>query len=292
VSRFRFIAAEKANHKVVTMCRVLQVSRSGFYAWSGRPPSPRALRDRELIEQIRDVHTDSRGTYGAPRVHAELVLGRGFRLGRKRVARLMRSVHLQGIHRRSRLGCTRRDPLAALAEDLVGRSFTPAGPDLLWVADITQHHTWQGWWYCAVVIDAYSRKVVGWSMAEHLRAELVIDAVDMAVWNRRPSPGLVHHSDHGAQYTSFAFGRRLRESGILGSMGTIGDALDNAVAESFFATLQTELLDRRSWPTRRILTTAAFDYIEGFYNRTRRHSTLGYRSPAEYERITVDEAAS
>ena len=218
MSRFRFIAAEKANHKVVTMCRVLQVSRSGFYAWTARPSSSRALSDGLLTEQIREVHALSRGTYGAPRVHAELVLGRGFRLGRKRVARLMRAVHLQGIHRRHRLGCTTRDPLASPADDLVGRVFTPAGPDLLWVADITQHHTWQGWWYCAVVIDAYSRRVVGWSMADHLRAELVIDAVDMAVWNRRPSPGLVHHSDHGAQ-TGTPASRSGEGSGSPGSWG-------------------------------------------------------------------------
>ena len=282
---FSFIRAEKANHHVATMCRVLGVSTSGYYAFRNRPPSARAVRDAQLAEKIEAIHTESRGTYGAPRVHAELLLGHGEHLGKKRVARLMCAAGLQGIHRRKRgKGTTRRDPGAEPSEDLVNRVFTATEPDRLWVADITQHPTWSGWLYIAVVLDVFSRKVVGWAMADHIRAELVVEALDMAVWNRRPAPGLVHHSDHGSQYTSLVFGRRCREAGIVPSMGSVGDAYDNAVAESFFETLQRELLDRRSWPTRRMLQTAVFDYIEGWYNRRRRHSALGQLSPDEFER--------
>jgi putative transposase len=195
----------------------------------------------------------------------------------------MREAGLVGVHRRRKRGSTWRDPARPSYTDLVQRNFTPSTPDRLWVADITQHKTDEGWLYLAVVIDAYSRKVVGWSMAEHLRAELVVKALEMAVWNRQPSPGLVHHSDHGSQYTSLAFGQRLEQARILGSMGAVGDALDNAVAESFFATLQVELLDRNRWLTRQQLTTAIFEYTEVFFNRQRLHSTLGYLSPTEFE---------
>jgi putative transposase len=195
----------------------------------------------------------------------------------------MRDHGLQGVHRRRRGGLTRRDPQASPAPDLVERNFTPAGPDQLWVADITQQRTGEGWLYLAVILDAFSRRVVGWSMADHLRTELVLDALDMAIAQRKPTAGLVHHSDHGCQYTSFAFGRRLHASDLIASMGTVGDALDNAVAESFFATLECELLDRHLWPTRSGLRTAVFDFIEIFYNRQRRHSTLGYHPPATYE---------
>jgi putative transposase len=243
----------------------------------------RAIADAALAEQIRDIHARSRGTYGAPRVHAELRLGLGVRVGRKRVARLMRGAGVVGVHRRRRHGLTRRDPAATSAPDLVERQFTPPATDRLWVADITQQRTDQGWLYLAVVLDAFSRRVVGWSMADHLHTELVLDALDMAITQRNPAPGLVHHTDHGCQYTSLAFGRRLRETGLVASMGTVGDALDNAVAESFFATLECELLDRHAWPTRQGLRTALFDFIEVFYNRQRRHSTLDYLTPADYE---------
>jgi len=283
VRAFEFVESEKANHPVARMCRVLGVSRSGFHAWSGRPPSERARRDAELTAAIRAVHERSRGTYGAPRVHVELALDHGVACGRKRVARLMREAGIEGVHRRRRQGLTRRDPAAAPSDDLVRRLFRPGAPDVLWVADITQQRTWEGWWYLAVVLDAFSRRVVGWAMASHLRTELVLEALDMAVAHRRPAPGVVHHSDHGCQYTSLAFGRRMREAGVVPSMGSVGDCFDNAVAESFFATFECELLDRRSWPTRRGLDTAAFDFIEGFYNPRRRHSTLGYLSPAEFE---------
>jgi putative transposase len=283
VSCYRLIEAEKPHHAVSRLCRVLGVARAGYYAWASRPPSARAVADAALVEQIRDIHARSRGTYGAPRVHAELRLGLGVRAGRKRVARLMRSAGIVGVHRRRRHGLTRRDPAAASAPDLVQRRFTPPAPDRLWVADITQQRTDEGWLYLAVVLDAFSRRVVGWSMADHLRTELVLDALDMAITQRNPTPGLVHHTDHGCQYTSLAFGRRLQQAGLVASMGTVGDALDNAVAESFFATLECELLDRHAWPTRQGLRTAVFDFIEVFYNRQRRHSTLGYASPASYE---------
>ena len=259
------------------------MAHAGYYAWASRRPSARAVADAALLEQIRDIHARSRGTYGAPRVHAELRLGRDVRVGRKRVARLMRAAGIVGVHRRRRRGLTRRDPQAAPAPDLVERNFTPAAPDRLWVADITQQRTGEGWLYVAVVLDCFSRRIVGWSMAEHLRTELVLDALDMAIAQRQPGAELVHHSDHGCQYTSLSFGRRLRAAGLVASMGTIGDALDNAVAESFFATLECELLDRYHWPSRQALRTAVFDFIEVFYNRQRRHSTLDYLTPVDYE---------
>ena len=283
MSCYRLIDQEKAHHTVSRLARVLGVARAGYYAWSSRPASARTLADRALTDQIRQIHARSRGTYGAPRVHAELRLGLEVQVGRKRVARLMRAAGLQGCHRRRRRGLTRRDPHAAPAPDLVERNCTPPGPDRLWVADITQQRTGEGWLYVAVVLDCFSRRIVGWSMAEHLRTELVLDALDMAIAQRQPGAGLIHHSDHGCQYTSLAFGRRLRTAGLVASMGTIGDALDNAVAESFFATLECELLDRYDWPTRQALRTAVFDFIEVFYNRQRRHSTLDHRTPVDYE---------
>lgn len=276
---------------VAVACRVLQVSTSGFYAWRDRPLSPRAVADQQLTGVIREVHTASHGTYGARRVHAELHLGQGVRVGRKRVERLMRAGCLQGVSRRRRSGCTRRDPAALPSEDLVQRRFTVSEPNRLWVADITQHPTGAGWLYLAVVLDAFSRRVVGWAMADHLRTELVVDALQMALWQRRPAAGTIHHADHGSQYTSWVFGQRLPQAGLLGSMGTVGDALDNSAAESFFATLQTKLLDRRSWASRGDLASAVFAFIEGFYNPRRRHSTLGYLSPAEYEARACTHAA-
>jgi putative transposase len=283
VSCYRLIDAEKTHHGVSRLARVLGVARAGYYAWASRPPSARTLADHALTQQIRQIHARSRSTYGAPRVHAELRLDLDVHVGRKRIARLMRAAGLQGCHRRRLRGLTRRDPQAEPAPDLVERNFTPPAPDRLWVADITQQRTGEGWLYLAVVLDAFSRRVVGWSMADHLRTELVLDALDMAIAQRRPAPGLVHHTDHGCQYTSLAFGRRLQQAGLVASMGTVGDALDNAVAESFFATLECELLDRYDWPTRQALRTAVFDFIEVFYNRRRRHSTLDYLSPADYE---------
>jgi putative transposase len=284
VSRFRLIEAEKAEHSVVRLCRLLGVSPSGYYAWRRRPPSARAWADAALVATIREVHAASRGTYGAPRVHAELGDAHGVRCGRKRVARLMRADGLAGVCRRRSVRTTRRDEAATVSDDLVKRAFAATAPDRLWVADITSLPTWAGFLYLAVVLDACTRRVVGWAMAEHMRAELVVDALDMALWNRRPTAGLVHHSDHGSQYTSLAFGRRCREAGIAVSMGSVGDCFDNALAESFFATLECELVARSRWRTHAEARMAVFDFIEAFYNPRRRHSALGYLSPAAYER--------
>jgi transposase InsO family protein len=200
----------------------------------------------------------------------------------------MRLAGLVGIHRRRLHGCTRRDESKQPQPDLVRRQFAQSRPNQLWVADLTQHSTGEGWLYLATVLDAYSRKVVGWAMDARAKTDLVLRAVNMAVWQRRPTQSLIHHSDHGSQYTAVTFTNRLEQAGILGSMGTVGDALDNAMAESFFASLQTELLDRDHWPTRQGLATAIFGYIEGFYNRKRRHSALGYVSPDDYERIMAN----
>ncbi len=280
---YRFVECEKATFPVTTMCRVLGISPSGFWAWSKRPPSERARSDANLTGQIRRIHERSRGTYGVPRVHAELAYT-GTRCSRKRVARLMREAGLEGVHRRRSVRTTVRDRDAAPAPDLVNRQFGASCPNALWVADITYVPTWAGFLYVAVVVDTFSRAVVGWSMAGHLRTELILDALDMAIARRRPGAGLVHHSDQGTQYASLAFGRRAREAGISLSMGSVGDCYDNAMAESFFASLETELLDRTTFRTRADARLAVFDYIEAFSNPERRHSALGYLSPADFER--------
>jgi putative transposase len=282
---FAFIAESCSDLPVATACRVMKASTSGFYGWRHAQQSPcaRTLADRGLTAKIVEVHRQSRGTYGSPRVHAELRLGEGIRIGRKRVERLMRDAGLEGVYRRRHRGCTRRNPAAEPSDDLVNRRFTVDAPDRLWVSDITEHPTTTGRVYLAVVLDAWSRRVVGWSIADHLRSELVVDALQMAIWRRRPTDGTVVHSDHGSQYTSWAFGRRLRAAGLLGAMGTVGDALDNAVAESFFGTLQLELLDRRHWTNREELASAIFEWIECFYNPQRRHSSVGMLSPVDYE---------
>ena len=282
MSAYRFIAAERARHSLSLLCRTLGVSRSGYHAWSQRRPSPRARADDALGLKIAAIHTESRGSYGAPRVHAEL-RAEGVRVGRKRVARLMRARGLEGAHRRRHLRTTVRDPRARPAPDLLERDFRAAGPDRLWVADITHVRTWGGWLYLAVVLDAHSRRVVGWAMRADLRARLVVEALDMALARRRPGAGLIHHSDQGAQYTSLRFGQRAREAGVTLSMGSVGDCYDNALIESFFATLECELLWRRPLASREQARMAVFDFIECFYNPRRRHSSLGYLSPAAFE---------
>jgi putative transposase len=282
VSVFRFVEQERATFAVTTMCRVLGVSPSGYWAWAKRPPSARVRSYSVLSKAIREAHQRSRGTYGAPRVHAELREA-GIRCSRKRVARLMCEAGLAGVHRRRFVVTTRRDPDAAPAPDLVGRDFRAAGPDRLWVADITALPTWAGPLYLAIVLDVWSRRLVGWAMDPSASATLVTRALDMALAARRPALGLIHHSDHGSQYTSLAFGRRMREAGIAPSMGRVGDSYDNAMAESFFASLETELIDRTVWRTHAEARTAVFDWIETFYDRVRRHSALGYLAPAEYE---------
>jgi putative transposase len=288
VSAFRLIEAEKVTHSVPTLCRTLGVSRSGYYAWSNRPPSERARFDAVLSEKIETIHRNSRATYGAPRVHAEL-RAIGIRCGRKRVARLMRRAKLRGCLRGRRMRTTHRVALQQAAPDLVGRNFAAEEPDRLWVADITYVRSGEGFVYLAFILDACSRRVVGWSMATHLRTEIVVDALQMAIARRKPAPGLVHHSDRGVQYTSLSFGKRLEDGGLLPSMGRVGSAYDNALAEPFVATLKTELLYRSSWPTGRTVKTAIFEYIEGFYNTRRRHSSLGHLSPAEFEEVRLEE---
>jgi putative transposase len=287
VSVFSFIAAKKAEHSIALMCRVLEVSRSGFHAWQARKPSARALADERLTVRIREIHKDNRKVYGSPRVHAELVLGDGEQIGRKRVERLMRAAGISGLVRRRRGRTTISVPGVRVCEDLVDRDFAAEAPNRIWVADITYLRTWQGWLYLVAVQDLFSRRIVGWSMADHMRTELVTDALQMALAHRRPGRGLIWHSDQGGQFVSLAFGQQARAAGIAQSMGSRGDCYDNSVAESFFATLKKELVDRRSWPEKAELRTEIFDYIEIFYNRRRRHSTLGMRSPVDYENSTL-----
>jgi putative transposase len=294
VSAFRLIEVEKARHSVPVLCRLLGVSRSGYYAWRRRPLSERARFDAVLLEKIETIHRNSRATYGAPRIHAEL-RAIGIRCGKKRVvARLMQRASLRGCLRGRRMRITHCLALQQTsAPDLVGRNFSTEAPDKPWVADITYVRSGEGFLYLAFILDACSRRVVGWSMATHLRTELVVDALRMAIARRKPAPGLVHHSDRGVQYTSLSFGKHLENEGLVPSMGRVGSAYDNALAESFVATLKTELLYRNSWPTRQTARTAIFEYIEGFYNNRRRHSALGYLSPAEFEEVRlVDEDAA
>ena len=283
MSIYRIISAERASFPVSVMCEVLGVSRSGYHGWERRSPSDRALSDAWLIEKIKAVHAEARGVYGSRRVAAELRLGQGIHVSRKRVRRLMRSAEISGLVKVKRGRSTIRVPGVRVAEDLVERQFRPPAANVLWVADLTYLHTWEGWLYLAAVQDAYSRMIVGWAMAEHMRAELVVDALKMGLHRRRPERGLIHHSDLGSQYVSLAFGQQARDAGIAVSMGSRGDAYDNAVAESFFATIKKELVHRQPWPSRRDLSSAVFEYIEAFYNRKRRHSTLDYLSPEEFK---------
>jgi putative transposase len=276
------VKANRANYRVATQCRVLGVSPSGYYAWLDRGPSARRVTDEALLKCIRTIHSVSRGTYGAPRIHAELV-DEGWRIGRKRVARLMREAGLCGVSRRKWITTTRRRPDARPAPDLVERNFTVDQPDRLYVADITYVPTWAGFLFLAVVLDACTRRIVGWAMANHLRTELVLDALNMALHQRRPTD-VIHHSDQGTQYTSIAFGLRCKHAGVRPSMGSVGDCFDNAMCESFFATLECELIDRSTFRTHAEAKLAIFEFIEGWYNPHRRHSALGYVSPAVYER--------
>jgi putative transposase len=284
------MSTNQALFPVAAMARVLGVSTAGYYSWRERPPSTHAQADTALLTRVRTIHATSRQLYGAPRVHAQLRAD-GERHGRKRIARLMRGAGLVGAcHRGSGPTTTRRDQDARPAPDLVNRKFTAERPDQLWVADITFVPTAAGFLYLAVVLDACSRSIVGWSMANHLRTELVLDALEMAVGQRRPR-NVIHHSDQGSQYTSLAFGGRCREVGVRPSMGSVGDAYDNAMCESFFSTLECELLSRRKFASQADAKIACFSYIEGFYNPVRLHSAIGYRSPICYEHHTAQEPA-
>jgi putative transposase len=292
VTRYRFIDQHSQQYGVRRCCRAVGVSPSSFYDWHRRGPSARQRADQRLLGDIRRIHAQSGGAYGAPRVHAELQIACGVRVGRKRVARLMRSAGLVGCHRRRRKGLTRRDPQAAPAPDLCHRQFSPPEPDRMWHGDYTELPTDQGKLYLVAIIDGCSRRAVGHAIGEHPTAELAISAVELAVSRRQVDPdgGLVHHSDQGAQFTSLAFGSKLQALGIRASMGSVGNCYDHALIESFFATLECELIDRRHWRTRAEARLEVFWWIEAVYNRTRRHSSLGYLSPVEYEarpRMTV-----
>ena len=275
--------ANQAEFRIATMARVLGVSPSGYYAWRTRERSAHEASDVALSARVRAIHERSRGgRTGPPRIHAELA-AEGTPVSRKRVARVMREAGLAGVSRRKGPRTTRRDPQARPAPDLVERRFEAEAPDRLWVADITYVPTAAGFLYLAVVLDVFSRRVVGWSMANHLRTELVLDALDMAVGQRRPG-SVIHHSDQGCQYTSLAFGERCGQWGVAPSMGSVGDCYDNAMAESFFATLECELLERTRFHDHRQAQGAIFEFIEGWYNPHRRHQGLGYHSPMDFER--------
>lgn len=286
------IGAERANYPVALMCRCLKVSCSGFYAWLNRPPSERAQRDSGLADKIRCVHSKSRMTYGSPRIHRELVAG-GEVVGHKRVERIMRENGIVARFPRRRCTTTVRDEADAVAENILNREFSTIAPNKVWVGDITYIQTREGWLYLAVVIDLFSRRVVGWSMADHLRTELPLAALEMAIGNRDFEGDLIHHSDRGCQYTSGEYQKLLRRSGISSSMSRAGNCHDNAVAESFNGTAKTELFFDLPIPaTRAVARVAIEDYIELFYNRERRHSTIGFVSPAEFETHYHQRAAT
>ena len=286
MSRYRFIEAEKVEERSVNRaCAVLEVSRAAYYEWRKQEPSARAQEDQELAKKVKAIFGRSRQTYGAPRVHREL--GRqGLRCSRKRVARLMRELDLEGRGPKPWKRTTVPDPEAeVMASDLLGRQFQPGklGLNICWAGDITYVRTWEGWLYLASVIDLSSRRVVGWAMADHMRAELVCEALEMAISSRRPGPELIFHSDRGSQYTSRQFGDLLASQGVRQSLSRPGQCWDNAVVEAFYSTLKTELIHRHTWATRAQARQAIFEFIEVFYNRQRLHSSLGYVSPAEYE---------
>ncbi len=264
------------------MCRVLDVSTSGYYAWRTRGPSVRQQADAILQEKIVAIHTRSDGTYGAPRIRDELI-DQGFEVGRRRIARLLREAGLQGVTRRKKVWTTRRSAEADAIPDRVDRDFTASGPDQLWVADLSYIPTWEGFLYLSVVLDVWSRRVVGWAMADHLRTELVLDALNMALMRRHPT-SVIHHSDHGSQYTAEAFAQRCQKTGVQLSMGSVGDCYDNALCESFFATLKCERVHRRRYRNREEAMRDLFQYIEGWYNPHRRHSALGYLAPLQFEK--------
>ena len=265
---------------------MLKVSTSGYYEWAGRGPSARQRVDDQIANVISSLREEEGAffhTYGSPRMHAELTIGHGFRIGRKRVERIMREHGWVGAMKRKRKWGKAN---VATSDDLVNRDFRAVEPNRLWLTDITEHPTREGTVYCAVVLDAYSRLAIGWSISSRITSDIVVDALQMARWRRLGVTGTIVHSDHGSQYTSWAFTHRVHEAGLLASMGTIGDCYDNSMMESFWSGMQLELLDTRRWDTRADLARAMFSWIEGWYNPRRRHSALGYRSPADYDKLT------
>lgn len=289
--KFRLIDEERAHHPVSRLARAVGVTAQGSCAWRKRKPSNRRSFDLQIKAMIREIHKTSFGIYGVPRIHAELADAHGIKVGRKRIAHLMGEPGLEGVSRRGKRRKKKFTAETAAAPDLVKRNFVAIGPNELWVADITYIQTWEGWLFLAAVMDIYTKRIVGWSMRDDLKADIVIDAMGMAATMRKPGPGLVHHSDRGGQYRSLAFGKALRDSGIMASMGSRGDAYDNAAAESVMATIKTELVHRTRFKTKDEARLAVFRYIEGFYNPHRRHSSLGYLSPVEYERMLEESAA-
>ena len=278
----------QADYPITTMCRLLGVSTSGYYAWVDRGPSTRDEANARLLETINGIHQQSRRTYGAPRITAEL-REEGHLVGKNRVARLMKVAGIEGVSRRRKTRTTLRGQDSHPAPDLVERNFQVSRPNRLWVADITYVPSWAGFVYLAVVVDAFSRRVVGWSLRNDLKTRLVTDALQRAL-QERESDGVIHHSDQGTQYTSIEFGLRCKRAGIRPSMGSVGDCYDNALCESFFASLECELIDRHSFRSKLQARLAVFDYIEGFYNPHRRHSSLDYLSPINYESRHSDVA--
>lgn len=283
--------SERANHKISTMCRLLGVSTSGFYAWVKRPPSLRQLEDESITGFIFDSWERSRNNYGSPRINRDLVDDHDIHCSTKRVARLMSAQQIQGCNPKRFVRTTKRDRGARPAPDLLTRKFGAQRPGRVLVADITYVPTWEGFLYLGVILDVFTRAIVGWSMRYDLGAEIVVDAFDMACSRRKLEPGAIHHSDQGSQYASLEFGRRLRDSGAVASMGSVGDCFDNAMAESFFATLEKELIMKNTFKTRTQARMAVFDYIERFYNPIRRHSSIGNLSPLEFERRWLKENA-
>ena len=289
--KFALIDEAKTHHTVSRLARALGVSRAGYHAFKARPLAQRHAEDQVLKGRIAGIHEASFKIYGAPRIHAELAAAQGIRIGKKRVARLMRELGIEGISRRGKRRVLKLAREMPAAPDLVHRNFKAQKPNALWLADITYIPTWEGWLFLAVIIDACTKRCCGWSMRDDLKAELVVDALGMAVSLRRPASGLIHHSDRGSQYGSLALGKTLRDSGVMASMGSRGDAYDNAAAESFMATIKTELIHRHRFKTKDEARLAVFRYIEGFYNPLRRHSALGHKSPVEYERMLGEKAA-
>ena len=284
--RYACIERRGNHYSIRMMCELLNVSRSGYYAWRTRPESPRVKRDRELMPEIKRIHAQSKGVYGSPKIHAELI-DEGHCVGRHKVAQLMRLERLRGCPKRRYRITTQRDPAHSVAKNLLKGNFSTDAPNQRWVADITYLSTHQGWLYLAVVMDLYSRRIVGWSMSRRMSRRLVIDALRMAVAARRPDNGLVHHSDRGGQYTSDDFRNELAKHGIECSMSSTGNCYDNAVAESFFGLLKRERVNRVRYRTRDEARADVFDYIEVFYNRKRRHGYLGNISPADFEAKTT-----
>lgn len=280
--KFRFVRAWTGHFPVAWMCRRLGISTSGYYASLKRPESEHARGDRRLAVKIRASHQASGGVYGSPRIYRDLK-AEGEKVSRKRIARVMRENGISGELPKPSRRTTDSNHKLPVAENLVARDFNPKVPNKTWATDITYVRTWEGWLYVAVVLDLFSRRVVGWAAADHMRTELVLDALRMALRERQPGPGIVYHSDRGSQYASEESQKLLEANGMICSMSRKGDCWDNAVVESFFATLKKELIYRHSWPTRARVVKAIGEYLDRFYNSRRRHSSLGYVSPMEYE---------